>query len=52
MYNEPPTTPKNMQQRIVNAFAGISPELLRTTIIQQRIDLYLDQNGRHFEHLL
>lgn len=54
VFKEPPTTPMNMQQRIVDAFASISPEMLGRVqrSFQRRINLCLNENGRHFEHLL
>lgn len=54
VYNSPPTTAMDMQQRIVEAFASITPEMLERveTSLQQRLNLCSNENGRHFEHLL
>lgn len=54
VYNDPPTTVINMQQRIRDAFASISPQMLRRVerSFQERVNLCIDENGRHIEHLL
>lgn len=54
VYKEPPTTEQNMRQRIMDAFATISPAILRDVdrSFQVRVNKCLEQNGRHFEHLL
>jgi len=54
VYKERPTTEENMRQRIIDAFAKITPAMLRDVerSFQTRIDRCLEKNGRHFEHLL
>lgn len=53
VYKERPTTEENMRQRIINAFATITPAMLGDVdrSLQVRINKCLQQNGRHFEHL-
>lgn len=54
VYDTPPTTAEDMQQRIVAAFREITPQMLNNVeqSFKKRIRLCIDENGRHFEHLL
>lgn len=54
VFEERPTTQENMRQRIINAFATITPAMLGDVDrgLQVRINKCLQQNGRHFEHLI
>ncbi|EZA55737.1 hypothetical protein X777_04156 [Ooceraea biroi] len=54
VYQERPTTPENMKQRIISACATISPEVLRNVRVLgiQRLQRCIDVNGHHFKHLL
>ncbi|KZC08101.1 hypothetical protein WN55_10867, partial [Dufourea novaeangliae] len=54
VYQEVPTTPENMKQRIIAACARISSETIRHTrdAAIRRLQLCIDANGYHFEHLL
>ncbi|KZC14763.1 hypothetical protein WN55_07518 [Dufourea novaeangliae] len=51
---EPPTTKENMKQRIRDACASVTPEMLtnvRTTLMF-RVNKCLQARGGHFEHLI
>ncbi|KZC14523.1 hypothetical protein WN55_07030 [Dufourea novaeangliae] len=51
---EPPTTKENMKQRIRDACASVTPEMLTnvgTTLIF-RVNKCLQARGGHFEHLI
>ncbi|KOC59404.1 hypothetical protein WH47_11033 [Habropoda laboriosa] len=54
IYQEIPTTPKNMGQRITAVCAEINSETIRcardSTI--QKLQVCIDANGQHFKHLL
>lgn len=52
VYQDPPTTPEDMQQRIRNAFQTITPGILRRVArsFNTRLRLCLEENGRHIEH--
>ena len=54
VYKDLPTTALNMQQRITDAFENIPREMLREVnrSFGDRINLCINQNGRHFEHLM
>ncbi|KZC11446.1 hypothetical protein WN55_02620, partial [Dufourea novaeangliae] len=54
IYQNVPTTPENMKQRIIAASTRISSETIRHTrnAAIQRLQLCFDANGHHFEHLL
>ncbi|KZC07313.1 hypothetical protein WN55_07724, partial [Dufourea novaeangliae] len=54
VYQEVPTTPENMKQRIIAAGAKISSETIRPArdAAIRRLQLCIDANGHHFEHLL
>ncbi|KZC15158.1 hypothetical protein WN55_07986 [Dufourea novaeangliae] len=54
VYHEVPTTPENMKQRIIAACARISSETIRHAhdAAIRRLQLCIDANGHHFEHLL
>lgn len=54
VYQTPPTTPEDMKERIVQAFRSITPEMLRnvSASFNERVNLCIRENGRHFEHLL
>lgn len=54
VYQDPPTTAANMEQRIRDVFLNISPEVLREVnrSLENRFNLCMEQNGSHFEHLL
>lgn len=49
-----PTNQQDLRQRISDAFAKITPEMVAkaTSQISRRIDLCIQQNGLHFEQLL
>ncbi|KZC06745.1 hypothetical protein WN55_07296 [Dufourea novaeangliae] len=49
---EVPTTPENMEERIIAACARISLETIRRDVAIRRLQLCIDANGHHFEHLL
>ncbi|KZC11339.1 hypothetical protein WN55_02574 [Dufourea novaeangliae] len=53
-YQEVPTTPENMKQRIIAARARISSETIRLArnAAIRRLQVCIDVNGHHFEHLL
>ncbi|KZC08948.1 hypothetical protein WN55_11411 [Dufourea novaeangliae] len=54
VYQEVPSTPENMKQRIIAACAIISSEKIRRVrdAAIRRLQLCIDTNGHHFEHLL
>lgn len=54
VYRTVPTTVEDMRERIRAAFRGISPEVLRAVsrACESRLRLCLQQEGRHFEHLV
>lgn len=54
VYNIPPTTAEDMQQRITDVFATITPEMLRNVneSFEKRVRACIQVNGQHFEHLL
>ena len=53
VYKDSPTTAIDMEQRIRNAFNQITPQMLQeVNRSQERINLCLEQNARHFEHLI
>ncbi|KZC12363.1 hypothetical protein WN55_04067 [Dufourea novaeangliae] len=51
---EPPTTKKNMKQRIRDACASVIPEMLTNvrTTLKFRLNKCLQARGGHFEHLI
>jgi len=54
VYAEAPTTRENMIERITFAYRNISRNVLLSTVesFQRRIQLYIDNNGRVFKHLI
>ncbi|KZC05002.1 hypothetical protein WN55_04822 [Dufourea novaeangliae] len=54
VYQEVPTTPENMKQWIIAACARIISEMIRHArdAAIRRLQLCIDANGHHFEHLL
>lgn len=54
VYQQAPTTPENMRQRIINACASINEDILAR--VQQsfvkRFEMCIEVEGHHFEHLL
>jgi len=52
VYQEVPTTPKNMKQRIIATYATISPQVLRSVRASgiERLQCCINANGHHFEH--
>lgn len=54
VFKERPTTRADMQERIRRACAAIPRQILLNTVrhFQRRLNLCLQANGRHFEHLL
>ncbi|KZC07946.1 hypothetical protein WN55_09457 [Dufourea novaeangliae] len=54
VYQEIPTTPENMKQWIIAACGRISSETIRhiRDAAVRRLQLCIDANGHHFEHLL
>ncbi|XP_025270745.1 uncharacterized protein LOC112639812 [Camponotus floridanus] len=54
VYKEVPTSRENMMQRIRNACAKISPDVLRSCVrsMEVRINKCIEVEGRQFEHLL
>lgn len=54
VYTEPVTTKEDMQLRIRRVFSTISPTMLQNVrrSIKTRARKCIEQNGRHFEHLL
>ncbi|KZC08925.1 hypothetical protein WN55_00316, partial [Dufourea novaeangliae] len=54
VYQEVPATPENMKQQIIAACARISSETIRHArdAAIRRLQLCIDANGHHFEHLL
>ena len=53
VFAEPPTMPENMRERIIAAFAEITPQTLINvqTSFRQRIRMCIEQNGNLIEHL-
>ncbi|KZC05411.1 hypothetical protein WN55_05441 [Dufourea novaeangliae] len=54
IYQAIPTTPENMKQRIIAAYARISSQTRRHArdAAIRRLQLCIDANGHHCEHLL
>src|ERR1700729_1261998 len=54
VYEIPPTTREDMKIRIRNCFQNISIEMCRnlSTEFERRVELCIQENGRHFEHLI
>ncbi|CAK9816208.1 hypothetical protein ANTPLA_LOCUS8920 [Anthophora plagiata] len=54
VYQEIPTTPENMKQRIITACARISAETIKRArdAAIRRLQFCIDANGHHIEHLL
>lgn len=54
VYNEVPTTPENMRQRIRDACTQVTPEVLLSCVhsFERRINKCIEEGGHHFEHLL
>lgn len=54
VYQEPPTTRDDMKRRIREAFASITPQIMASVreSFCHRIQICIEQHGRHFEHLL
>lgn len=54
VYTDTPTTIQNMKDRIIHAFRSITPAILRKveTSFQRRIEMCVNQNGQHVEHLI
>ncbi|CAK9803096.1 hypothetical protein ANTQUA_LOCUS3580 [Anthophora quadrimaculata] len=54
VYKEVPTTPYDMQQRIIASCALISSDAVRlaSQSIVKRIQWCIDSDGHHFKHLL
>lgn len=54
VYKDPPTTVENMKERITASFRTVTPQMLynvRQSILR-RARKCIEENGRHFEHLL
>ncbi|EZA58502.1 hypothetical protein X777_14661 [Ooceraea biroi] len=54
VYKEEPTTPQIMRQRISEACASITPDVIRRAnqSVIKRIQCCIDSNSHYFEHLL
>ena len=54
VFNTPPTTPENMQERIRNAFHTITPNMLFNVrrSFEKRAYLCIQADGHHFEQIL
>lgn len=54
VYTNRPTTPEDLQNRIRDAIARITPEVLRRVVgnFRRRLELCLEVNGGNIEHLL
>lgn len=54
VYRDTPTTIDNMKERIINAFRSITPAVLRAVgnSFRRRIEMCVNLNGQHVEHLL
>lgn len=54
VYRDTPTTVDDMKNRIRRAFASITQQMLQEMrhSFRKRIQMCLDRNGEHFEHLL
>lgn len=50
LFREAPTTPENMRERIVASFTEVTARSLQQ--MRRRIDLCIQENGGHIEHLL
>lgn len=52
--SEPPTTKENMKQRIRDACASVTPEMLSNVRnnLSIRVNKCLQVHGGHFEHLI
>lgn len=54
VYKTPATTREDMKNRITEAFQSVTPIMLQNvrTSFRNRLQACLNQNGRHFEHML
>lgn len=54
VYSDPCDTCEEMQSRIIDAFTTITPQMLRNVQMSmyRRVNLCIEQGGRHFEPLL
>lgn len=55
IYREHINSREELQEKIIEAFATITPEMLRNTqqsVIRRNTQLCIQCNGGHFEHLV
>lgn len=54
VFREPPTDRENMKDRIRAACRAITPAMVEATVrnFEKRVNLCIQENGRHFEHLI